>query len=58
LVWCGGDDLRYAPLSERKAQLRSVIVKGVTGWEELFERERETHPDLDIWDACAMACEV
>jgi len=112
LVWCDGDDLRYAPLSERKARLRSDIVKGGQrllycdhlehdgeglyrkvceldlegivakhkyspylqshaewlkirnrdysqwmGREELFERERETHPGFDVWDGCAMACE-
>jgi ATP-dependent DNA ligase len=112
LVWCDGDDLRYAPLSERKARLRSDIVKGGqrllycdhlehdgeglyrkaceldlegivakhkygpylpghaqwlkirnrdysqwAGREELFERERETHPCFDIWDGCVVACE-
>jgi len=28
------------------------------GREKLFEREQETHPDFDVWDCCAMACEA
>jgi bifunctional non-homologous end joining protein LigD len=27
------------------------------GREELFERERGSHPDFQVWDGCALACE-
>ena len=27
------------------------------GREELFERERGSHPDCQIWDGCALLCE-
>jgi bifunctional non-homologous end joining protein LigD len=112
LLWCEGEDLRYVPLIDRKARLRSVVpregerllycdhlahdgeglfslvcqhdLEGIVakrkygpylqehaewvkirnreysqwvGREELFERERETHPDVDIWGGCARACE-
>lgn len=112
LLWCDGEDLRYVPLIDRKARLRSVVprdgerllycdhlaydgeglfrtvcqhdLEGIVakrkygpylqehaewvkirnreysqwaGREELFERERETHPDLDMWGGCVRACE-
>jgi bifunctional non-homologous end joining protein LigD len=112
LLWCEGEDLRYVPLLDRKARLRSVVpgdgerllycdhlewdgeglfrtvcqhdLEGIVakrkygpylqehaewvkirnrnysqwvGREELFERERETHPDVDIWGGCVRACE-
>lgn len=28
----------------------------LAGREELFEREREASPDLELWDGCVMAC--
>jgi bifunctional non-homologous end joining protein LigD len=28
------------------------------GREELFERERSSDPDFQVWDACALACET
>jgi len=112
LLWCEGQDLRYAPLFERKHRLRSILpqdseyvfycdhvesageelfriscendlegivakrkydpyIAGQAQWlkirnqnysqwvgrHELFEREREGDPDLNLWDACTLACE-
>lgn len=111
LLWCDGQDLRYAPLAERKHKLRSILptgrdrvlycdhlehngldlfrlacendLEGIVakrkydpylpdqaswlkirnpnysqweGREELFERERESDPDLTLWDDCVTAC--
>ena len=111
LLWCDGQDLRYAALTERKHKLRSILPSGsdrlfhcdhiehegeslfrlacendlegivakrkydpylpdqanwlkirnpeYSQWEgrqELFERERETDPDLSLWDDCVSAC--
>lgn len=111
LLWCDGQDLRYAPLSERKHKLRSILpvgsdrilycdhvehdrlglfhlacendLEGIVakrkydpylpdqvswlkvrnknysqweGGEELFERERDSDPDLTLWDDCVSAC--
>lgn len=107
LIWCDGQDLRYATLTERKHRLRSILPTGsdrvlycdhiesdgeslfrlacqsdlegivarrkfdpylpkqaswlkirntnYSQWEgrgELFERERESDPDLSLWDDC------
>jgi len=110
LLWCDGEDLRYASLVERKQKLRALLpesdrvffcdhveqfgeslfnlacrndLEGIvakrkydpyllaTKWlkirnqnysqwagrHELFERERESDPDLRYWDACAFVCE-
>ena len=110
LLWCNGDDLRYAPLLERKHRLRAMLpdsdrvffcdhieaqgeslfeqvcrqdLEGIvakrkydpylpsTKWvkvrnqnysqwagrHQLFERERESDPDLRFWDSCAFVCE-
>lgn len=112
LLFCDGQDLRYAPLTERKHKLRSILPTGSdrllycdhvegdgealyqlackndlegivakrkydpyianqTSWlkirntsysqwegrEELFDRERDSDPDLSIWDGCVRACE-
>jgi bifunctional non-homologous end joining protein LigD len=111
LLWLNGEDLRYAPLGERKHKLRSILPTGserllycdhvagdgqglfqlvcendmegivakrkfdpyiekqaswlkirntnYTQWEgreELFERERESDPDLSLWDDCVRGC--
>ena len=112
LLFCDGQDLRYAPLTERKHKLRSILPTGSdrllycgctlrvmerpctslparttwkasslsasadpyianqTSWlkirntsysqwegrEELFDRERDSDPDLSIWDGCVPAC--
>lgn len=111
LLWLDGQDLRYAPLIERKHKLRSITPKGSerlmycdhierdgedlfrlackndlegivakrkfdpyienqTSWlkirntnysqwegrQELFDRERESDPDLSLWDGCVRAC--
>jgi hypothetical protein len=39
------------------AQDSSSRLFAFTRTEELFERERETHPDLNIWEGCVQACE-
>ena len=112
LLWCDGQDLRYAPLTERKHKLRSILptdsdrimycdhferdgeslfrlacendLEGIVakrkfdpylpdkaswlkirntnysqweGREDLFERERDSDPDLSLWDDCVRACE-
>jgi len=111
LLWCDGQDFRYAPLTERKHKLRSILpadsdrimycdhvecdgetlfrlacendLEGVVakrkfdpylpdkaswlkirntdysqweGREVLFERERDSDPDLSLWDECVRAC--
>ena len=111
LLWCDGQDLRYAHLTERKHKLRSILpadsdrimycdhverdgeslfrlacendLEGVVAkrkfdpylpdkaswlkirnpdysqWEsrvDLFERERNSDPDLSLWDDCVRAC--
>jgi len=111
LLWCDGQDLRYAPLTERKHKLRSSLptdsdrliycdhverdgeslfrlacendLEGVVakrkfdpylpdraswlkirnpnysqweGHEDLFERERDSDPDVSLWDDCVRAC--
>jgi len=112
LLWCDGQDLRYAPLIERKHKLRSILptesdriiycdhvehdgeslfrlasendLEGIfakrkfdpylpdkaswlkirntnysqwEGREDLFERERDSDPDLSLWDDCVRACQ-
>jgi bifunctional non-homologous end joining protein LigD len=112
LLWCDGQDLRYAPLTERKHRLRSILPTGSVrvlycdhvegageglfrlacendlegivakrrydpyienqaswlkirntsysqwqGREALFNRERESDPDLSLWDDCVRACD-
>jgi len=111
LLWCDEQDLRYAPLTERKHKLRSILpadsdrimycdhvehdgeslfrlacdndLEGIVakrkfdpylqdkaswlkirntnysqweGREDLFERERDSDPDLSLWDDCVRAC--
>jgi len=51
---------KYSPYLPDHAGWTKIRNRDYSQWagrEELFERERDTHPDLDVWDGCAMACE-
>ena len=37
--------------------IRNTSYSQWEGREELFERERESDPDLSLWDDCVKACE-
>jgi hypothetical protein len=52
---------KYVPYRQDHAEWLKIRNRDYSQWverEELFNRERETHPDLNVWDACAMACEA
>jgi hypothetical protein len=52
---------KYSPYLQSHAGWLKIRNRDYSQWagrEELFERERETHPDFDVWDGCAMACEI
>ena len=46
----------YLPEQANWLKIRNRKYSQWVGREELFERERETSPDLALWDRCAMAC--
>ncbi len=47
----------YMPDGEKTwFKIRNRSYSQWAGREELFERERERNPDVQGWDACAMAC--
>jgi bifunctional non-homologous end joining protein LigD len=46
----------YLPEQANLLKIRNRKYSQWVGREELFERERETSPDLALWDRCAMAC--
>jgi hypothetical protein len=38
-------------------KIRNTNYSQWEGPEELFDRERETDPDLSLWDHCVRACQ-
>lgn len=50
---------KFDPYIEKQAswlQIRNTMYSQWEGREELFERERESDPDLSLWDDCVRAC--
>jgi len=39
------------------ASPREAVYSQGVGREELFERERGSDPDFQVWDGCALVCE-
>jgi len=37
-------------------KIRNTDYSQWVGREELFERERASDPDVDLWKECALAC--
>ena len=47
---------RYLPDHTRWLKIRNHDYSQWVGGEKLFERERESDPDFQVWDGCALAC--
>jgi bifunctional non-homologous end joining protein LigD len=47
----------YLPEHARWLKIRNQEYSQWIGREELFERERATEPDFQVWDACTLACD-
>jgi hypothetical protein len=53
--------IKYDPYIAEKAQwvkIRNTSYSQWAGRQKLFERERESDPDSNLWDMCVMACEM
>src|SRR5579864_4477158 len=51
---------KFDPYIEKQAswlKIRNTSYSQWEGREELFERERESDPDLSLWDQCVRECE-
>jgi len=51
---------KFDPYIEKQAswlKIRNTSYSQWEGREELFERERESDPDVSLWDHCVRACE-
>jgi hypothetical protein len=51
---------KFDPYIEKQAswlKIRNTSYSQWEGREELFEMERESDPDLSLWDDCVRACE-
>jgi hypothetical protein len=48
----------YLPDHATWLKIRNSTYSQWIGREELFERERGSDPDFQVWDACAAACSV
>jgi bifunctional non-homologous end joining protein LigD len=51
---------KFDPYIENQASWLKIRNTSYSQWEgrqELFERERESDPDFQVWDGCALACE-
>ena len=51
---------KFDPYIEKQAswlKIRNTNYSQWTGRQELFDRERESDPDFQVWDGCALACE-
>ena len=47
----------YLPDHAKWVKIRNHDYSQWVGREELFERERGSDPDFQVWDGCALACE-
>jgi hypothetical protein len=47
----------YLPEHAAWLKIRNQQYSQWIGREELFERERGSDPDFQVWDGCAVACE-
>jgi bifunctional non-homologous end joining protein LigD len=47
----------YLPEHTKWFKIRNTSYSQWEGREELFERERESDPDVSLWDGCVLACE-
>lgn len=47
----------YLPDHATWLKIRNQNYSQWVGREELFERERGSDPDFQVWDGCALACE-
>ena len=47
----------YLPDQATWVKIRNHDYSQWVGREELFERERGGDPDLQVWDACPLACD-
>jgi len=47
----------YLPEQVSWLKVRNQNYRQWVGREELFERERGSDPDFQVWDGCALACE-
>jgi hypothetical protein len=47
----------YLPEQASWLKIRNKNYSQWNGREELFERERETSPNLVLWNGCALECE-
>jgi ATP-dependent DNA ligase len=47
----------YLPEHAKWLKIRNQAYSQWVGREELFERERGSDPDFQVWDGCALACE-
>jgi hypothetical protein len=52
-----GKSVPYLPEHSRWLKIRNQEYSQWVGREELFERERGSDPDFQVWDGCALACE-
>jgi len=48
----------YLPDHATWLKIRNRAYSQWIGREELFERERSSDPDFQVWDDCALACAV
>jgi len=51
---------KFDPYIENQAswlKIRNTNYSQWAGRQELFDRERESDPDFQVWDGCALACE-
>ena len=46
----------YLPDLARWLKIRNTDYSQWAGRQELFDRERESDPDLSLWDDCVKAC--
>ena len=46
----------YLPEHASWLKIRNQNYSQWVGREELFERERESNPDFEFWNACTVAC--
>jgi ATP-dependent DNA ligase len=52
---------KFDPYIENQAKwlkIRNTACLQWVGREELFDRERESDPDLSLWDDCVRACSI
>jgi bifunctional non-homologous end joining protein LigD len=52
---------KFDPYIERQAswlKIRNTMYSQWEGRQELFDRERDSDPDLSLWDDCVKACET